>query len=61
MTNAAIPLNRFTWESAMSQIAAPDEVKQILDSIGFQDISITPKLQSDVIIQSWNILKAKPP
>jgi hypothetical protein len=30
-------------------------VKQILVSLGFQDISITPKTQSRNIIQSWNI------
>jgi len=30
-------------------------VKQILSSLGFQNISITPKTQSNEIIQSWNI------
>jgi len=32
-------------------------VKHILGSLGFQDISITEKQQSEAIIQSWNIGK----
>ncbi len=39
----------------MSGAISPDEVKQILVSLGFQDIAITPKKNSNEIIQSWNI------
>jgi hypothetical protein len=39
----------------VSGAISPDEVKQILSSLGFQNISITRKDQSKEIIQSWNI------
>ncbi|MEE4355192.1 MAG: hypothetical protein V2I97_01915 [Desulfococcaceae bacterium] len=41
----------------MTGAISPDEVKQILRDLGFQNISITPKSQSREIIQSWNIGK----
>jgi len=34
---------------------SPDEVKRILSDLGFQDITITPKDQSEEIIRGWNL------
>jgi len=34
---------------------SPDEVKKLLSDLGFREIVITPKEQSEEIIQQWNI------
>jgi len=34
---------------------SPGEVKTILSKLGFQEISIRPKRESDKIIREWNI------
>jgi len=34
---------------------SPGEVKQILSDLGFQEIAVVPKEQSDKIIQAWNV------
>jgi hypothetical protein len=34
---------------------SPDEVKTILSDLGFQDINILPKEQSEKIIRDWNV------
>jgi hypothetical protein len=39
----------------VSGAISPDEVKQILSSVGFQKIAIERKEKSVQIIQSWNI------
>jgi hypothetical protein len=39
----------------VSGAISPREVKQILADLGFQEISITHKEQSDEIIRQWNI------
>jgi len=36
-------------------LLAPGEVKRILSELGFQEIAIRPKEQSEKIIQEWNI------
>jgi hypothetical protein len=34
---------------------SPGEVKSILSNLGFQEISIRPKDQSEKIIRGWNV------
>jgi hypothetical protein len=34
---------------------SPDEVKKILSDLGFQEIHIMPKDQSEKIIREWNV------
>jgi hypothetical protein len=34
---------------------SPGEVKKILSDIGFQEINIRPKEQSEKIIREWNV------
>jgi hypothetical protein len=34
---------------------SPDEVKRILSALGFQEISISPKEESEKIIRGWNV------
>jgi hypothetical protein len=34
---------------------SPDEVKRILSDLGFRDVSITPKDQTEKIIRGWNL------
>jgi hypothetical protein len=34
---------------------SPDEAKRILSNLGFQNITITPKEQSEEIIRGWNL------
>jgi hypothetical protein len=37
---------------------SPDEVKRILSGLGFQEITISPKEQSEKIIRRWNVGEA---
>lgn len=39
----------------MSGAISPDEVKQILSGLGFEEIAIVRKDNSDQIIQAWNV------
>jgi membrane-bound ClpP family serine protease len=39
----------------VSGAISPDEVRQILNSLGFESITITKKDNSKQIIKSWNI------
>jgi len=39
----------------VSGAISPDEVKKILSDLGFKDITIKPKEQSEEIISGWNI------
>jgi arsenite methyltransferase len=39
----------------VSGAISPGEVKGILSELGFQEIVITPKEQSDEIIRAWNV------
>jgi hypothetical protein len=39
----------------VSGAISPGEVKGILSELGFQDIVITPKEQSDEIIRAWHV------
>ena len=39
----------------MSGAISPGEVKRILSELGFQDIVITPKEQSEEIIREWRV------
>lgn len=41
----------------MSGAISPGEVKKILSTLGFIEIRIIPKEQSDEIIRGWNISK----
>jgi len=34
---------------------SPGEVKEILSNLGFQEINIRPKEQSEKIIREWNV------
>jgi hypothetical protein len=34
---------------------SPGEVKKILSALGFQEINIRPKEQSEKIIREWNV------
>jgi len=34
---------------------SPGEVKGILSELGFKDVTITPKKQSEEIIRAWNV------
>jgi len=34
---------------------SPGEVKEILSDLGFQEINIRPKEQSEKIIREWNV------
>jgi hypothetical protein len=34
---------------------SPGEVKEILSDLGFQDIDVKPKEQSENIIREWNV------
>jgi len=42
----------------VSGAISPGEVKTILADLGFQNISISPKDQSEDIIRAWNIAEA---
>ena len=39
----------------MAGAISPGEVKRILAALGFQEIAIIPKEQSEKIIQAWNV------
>jgi len=39
----------------VSGAISPDEVRQILNSLGFESITITKKDNSEQIIKSWNL------
>jgi len=39
----------------VSGAISPGEVKRILSELGFQDIVITPKEQSEEIVRAWHI------
>ena len=39
----------------MAGAVSPGEVKGILSELGFEDVAITPKEQSEEIIRSWNV------
>ncbi len=39
----------------MAGAISPGEVKRILTGVGFQEIVIVPKEQSDEIIRGWNV------
>ena len=39
----------------MAGAISPDEVKRILSEVGFQDIEMRPKEQSEKIIEEWNV------
>jgi hypothetical protein len=39
----------------VSGAISPGEVKEILSDLGFQETKITPKNQSEKIIQGWNV------
>jgi hypothetical protein len=39
----------------VSGAISPGEVKTILDDLGFRNISISPKEQSEDIIRGWNV------
>ncbi len=39
----------------MAGAISPGEVKQILSELGFQDVTITAKEQSEEIIRGWNV------
>ena len=39
----------------MSGAISPGEVKQILSELGFKDVTITAKEQSEEIIRQWNV------
>jgi len=39
----------------VSGAISPGEVKKILSDLGFQNIAISPKEQSEEIIRGWNI------
>ena len=39
----------------MAGAISPDEVKRILSDLGFQELTITPKEQSEKIIRGWNL------
>ncbi len=41
----------------MAGAISPGEVKQILSNLGFREIVITPKEQSEEIIAQWNIIQ----
>ena len=40
----------------MAGAISPDEVKQILSDLGFQEINIQQKEQSEKIIRDWNVV-----
>jgi len=39
----------------VSGAISPGEVKTILSDLGFQNITISPKEQSEEIIRGWNV------
>ena len=39
----------------MAGAISPGEVKNILSALGFQEINIRPKEQSEKIIREWNV------
>jgi N-acetylglutamate synthase-like GNAT family acetyltransferase len=39
----------------VSGAISPGEVKEILSDVGFQDIIVTPKTQSEEIIREWHV------
>ncbi len=39
----------------MSGAISPDAVRQILNNVGFEDITITKKDNSEDIIKGWNV------
>ena len=39
----------------MAGAISPGEVKGILSELGFEDVTITPKEQSEEIIRVWNV------
>jgi hypothetical protein len=39
----------------VSGAISPGEVKKILSELGFQDIVITPKKQSEEIVRAWHV------
>jgi hypothetical protein len=39
----------------VSGAISPGEVKGILSDVGFQDIVITPKAQSEEIVREWHV------
>jgi arsenite methyltransferase len=39
----------------VSGAISPDEVKRILSDVGFREITISPKEQSEEIIRAWNV------
>ena len=41
----------------MAGAISPDEVKRILSDLGFQELTITPKEQSEKIIRGWNLVE----
>jgi len=42
----------------VSGAISPGEVKTILSDLGFENISISPKDQSEDIIRAWNIAES---
>ena len=49
--------NPAAYTGWVSGAISPGEVKQILSDLGFQEIKIRPKEQSDKIIREWNVGK----
>ncbi|MFC1489200.1 hypothetical protein ACFL6B_05080 [Thermodesulfobacteriota bacterium] len=39
----------------MTGAISPDKVRQILDELGFETVTITQKDRSDEIIKGWNL------
>jgi hypothetical protein len=39
----------------VSGAISPGEVKEILSGLGFENVTITPKEQSDEIIREWRV------
>jgi hypothetical protein len=42
----------------VSGAISPDEVKRILSDVGFREITISPKEQSEEIIRGWNVAES---
>ena len=49
--------NPAAYTGWVSGAISPGEVKRILSELGFQDIEIRPKEQSENIIREWNVGK----
>ena len=41
----------------MAGAISPGEVKRILSDLGFREITISPKEQSEEIIREWNVVE----